>query len=104
MTARLDIRWRAEAWRQETVAVSLVRHITSPKPELRCPACDSILYSRRSKFCGVCGEALPEELRFTPFEANRVKHLLRTERERHRIWMQRRDTACSGASLSPFTR
>ena len=61
--------------------------------ERRCPACDSIVYSRRHKTCGVCGEALPESCRLTTDEAQRVDALLRTERQRHRDWLRRTEAA-----------
>ncbi|MCU0794459.1 MAG: hypothetical protein MUF31_00840 [Akkermansiaceae bacterium] len=32
---------------------------------MNCPACDAVVYSRRSEKCGVCGEALPSEFLFT---------------------------------------
>jgi predicted nucleic acid-binding Zn ribbon protein len=33
-----------------------------------CPSCKRILYNRRLKHCGCCGEGIPEALRFTPEE------------------------------------
>ena len=57
--------------------------------DFRCPGCDSIVYSRRNKLCGVCGDALPEEFLFNPYEARRVESLMRSEQERHRKWMAR---------------
>src|SRR5947209_12012823 len=60
------------------------------KPRERyCPSCDSIVYSRRHRLCGVCGHVLPQECRFTPPEAESVEMLLRTERQRHRAWLKR---------------
>jgi hypothetical protein len=29
--------------------------------EFRCPHCQSLIYSRKAKVCGKCGEPLPEE-------------------------------------------
>lgn len=55
----------------------------------RCPDCDSPVYSRRLKVCGVCGNELPREIRLTLDEAERVDQLLKAERERHRRWLQR---------------
>lgn len=55
----------------------------------RCPYCDSIIYSRRSKLCGVCDQTLPEEMRFDPTEAERIEQLLVRERIRHKRWMER---------------
>src|SRR5437868_6616493 len=55
----------------------------------RCPACDSIIYSRRHNRCGVCERILPVNFLFTSDEAGKVDVLLRTERERHRAWLTR---------------
>src|SRR4026209_1074933 len=60
------------------------------KPRERyCPSCDSIVYSRRHRLCGVCGHVLPEDCLFTAAEAERVEMLLRTEQEHHRAWLKR---------------
>jgi uncharacterized protein len=72
MTAtRLDTRWK-DAWEQES-AGTLVRQIARPQPQLRCPSCKSILYTRRYKRCGVCEVELPDDLLFSAMEASRVK-------------------------------
>ena len=57
--------------------------------ELHCPACDSIVYSRRHRLCGVCGQLLPEACLFTATEVEKVEMLLRTERQRHRAWLKK---------------
>src|SRR5881394_232753 len=57
--------------------------------ERYCPSCDSIVYSRRHRLCGVCGHALPEECRFTAPEAESVEMLMRAERQRHRTWLKK---------------
>lgn len=54
-----------------------------------CPNCESIIYSRRHKLCGVCGKALPEDCLFSADEAHSVEALLNEERERHRKWLNR---------------
>jgi hypothetical protein len=60
------------------------------KPRKRhCPSCDSIVYSRRHRLCGVCGRLLPEDCLFTAREAENVETLLKTERQRHRAWMKK---------------
>jgi transcription initiation factor TFIIIB Brf1 subunit/transcription initiation factor TFIIB len=33
--------------------------------EFKCPACQSIIYSRKQKVCGQCGAALPPEMHLT---------------------------------------
>jgi predicted nucleic acid-binding Zn ribbon protein len=63
--------------------------------ERHCPSCDSIVYSRRHRLCGVCGEALPTDCLFTATEAENVEMLLRTERQRHRAWLKK-TTGCRG--------
>lgn len=65
------------------------RLVTKVNSEHRCPACGSIIYSRRHRMCGVCSQPLPEEFLFTVFEARQVKALLETERARHRQWCSR---------------
>ena len=57
--------------------------------ERYCPSCDSIVYSRRHRLCGVCGHALPENCRFNAMEAASVEMLLRTERQRHKAWLKK---------------
>ncbi|MDB6079871.1 MAG: hypothetical protein JWO82_3618 [Akkermansiaceae bacterium] len=49
--------------------------------ELHCPDCGSIVYSRRSPKCGVCGKPLPESFRFSPEEAARYEEQLRIAKE-----------------------
>ncbi len=88
--ARLDIRWEDDPWGPVDIPLTLVRPVTRHQSQLRCPACDSILYSRRHRLCGVCGAGLPEELLFSVAEAFRVQALVRTEQEKHRAWMSRR--------------
>jgi hypothetical protein len=54
--------------------------------ERRCPHCNSIIYSRRHRVCGVCCEPLPVACTFSEEESASVKSLLQEERERHRKW------------------
>jgi hypothetical protein len=70
----------------------LFRRIAQPQAYGWCPECNSIIYTRRHRLCGVCGAELPGELLFTAVEASRVKELLKTEQHRHRVWMARRQT------------
>jgi hypothetical protein len=69
-------------------AVSFVRIGVTPG-ERRCPGCASVVYSRRHKQCGSCGEPLPANCLFSAEEAERVDALLKTERERHREWLRK---------------
>jgi len=55
--------------------------------QYKCPACDSIVYSRKSRFCGVCGKNLPDEFLFSSFETRKVEGLLQAEKRKHREWM-----------------
>src|SRR5437867_910037 len=55
----------------------------------RCPSCDSIVYCRRHRLCGVCGQVLPEECLFTAGEAQDVEMILRAERQAHKAWLKR---------------
>ena len=98
MTAgRLDLAWDTQN-EVAHFAVSftpaarspLVRHPGPARKAARCPECDSIIYSRRHRLCGVCGQALPDNLLFTVIEARRVETILSAERERHRKWMEQR--------------
>ena len=57
--------------------------------ERHCPACYSLVYSRRHRACGVCGQLLPAACLFTAIEAENVEILLRTERQRHRAWLKK---------------
>jgi hypothetical protein len=71
-------------------ASRMVRQIAPSRRPARCPECDSIIYSRRHKLCGVCAQPLPEEVLFNVVEARRIEGLLSAERERHRRWMAER--------------
>jgi hypothetical protein len=55
----------------------------------QCPSCRALIYSRRHKLCGVCGEALPAELLFSGVEVRRIEALLQRERLAHRAWMHK---------------
>jgi predicted nucleic acid-binding Zn ribbon protein len=67
----------------------LSRRIGPAPIALRCPHCNSIVYSRRSKLCGLCSQALPEEFLFSSSDAQRIENILRTEQRRHRQWMSK---------------
>jgi hypothetical protein len=69
---------------------ALVRQVGAARKPARCPECDSIVYSRRHRLCGVCNQPLPEHLLFSVREAARIEQLLQTERLRHRQWMEQR--------------
>ena len=94
--ATLNIRWNDRAGEQG-LAISHGAQKSFPgigvsTRERHCPSCDSIVYSRRHKLCGVCGLALPEDCLFSATEAESVEMLLRTERQRHRAWLKKTTT------------
>ena len=55
----------------------------------RCPSCGSIVYCRRHRLCGVCGQVLPEECLFTASEARDVEMIVSAERQAHKAWLKR---------------
>ena len=57
--------------------------------ERHCPSCDSIVYSRRHRLCGACGQVLPEDCRFTVSEVQVVESIVTIERQRHCAWLKR---------------
>ena len=91
--ATLSIRW-TDSDRNQSLPVlfgiqnSFVSVGVKPR-ERHCPSCDSIVYSRRHRLCGVCGRALPKDCLFTATEAENVEILLRIERQRHRAWLKK---------------
>ena len=51
---------------------------------MNCPACDSVVYSRRSGKCGVCGESLPSGFLFTEEQRTIIEgEIERMERSHH---------------------
>jgi hypothetical protein len=95
--AHLDLTWDAQdelesqpvaiAWKSR---LHWVREIGHPGPPARCPECESIIYSRRHRLCGVCSHPLPDHLLFSFRDSQRVSQLLETERARHRRWLEQR--------------
>ena len=74
--------------------VALFARGVNPQRERHCPYCQSVIYSRRHKLCGVCFEPLPNSCTFSDHEAETVKSLLQEERQRHRQWVSRLDSSC----------
>ena len=70
-------------------AVNLFARIGVQPQVRRCPICESIIYSRRHKLCGVCCGELPDECLFDPAQAESVSALIKEERAQHRTWMRR---------------
>ena len=69
------------------------RQISSAPTALKCPRCESVIYSRSNRLCGLCGEALPEGLLFSAAESRRIKNILNSEKRRHKGWMLRIGTS-----------
>jgi hypothetical protein len=100
--AKLDIDWQQADLQDELAPVKIVtvsegglkhraytRQVSPPRAAANCPHCESIIYSRRNKLCGVCGEVLPAGLLFSPSEARRIERLLQSEKLKHKGWMHR---------------
>jgi predicted nucleic acid-binding Zn ribbon protein len=91
--ATLSIRWtdcdRIQALPLVLGGQNSFSSIGARPRERHCPSCDSIVYSRRHRLCGVCGHVLPEDCLFTATEAESVEMLLRIERQRHRAWLKK---------------
>ena len=85
----VSIDWREPACDEAAISLGLVRQIAEPRSDLRCPGCRGVIYTRRHKLCGVCGEELPGELLFSESQALRIEGLLKSEREQHRAWMRK---------------
>ena len=68
--------------------------------EQRCPLCNSVVYTRRHGRCGVCERALPASFLFTSDEAEKVDVLIRTERERHKAWLMRMESAIASQTCA----
>jgi len=68
---------------------TLTREIATAPGAGRCPHCQSIIYSRKAKLCGICSHPIPEEMRFNSTDTNRVQTLLDIERRRHREWINK---------------
>jgi hypothetical protein len=101
-TVRVNVEWNqggersvshliplANAQALEQKQRPLVRKIVAGAQALKCPHCEAIIYSRRSKICGVCSRDLPLEFHFTAKEAARLDKIIESERSRHRKWMTR---------------
>lgn len=61
------------------------------KNKFKCPQCTSIIYSRKSRFCGVCGTTLPESFLFNAAERELLTRTMSRERTLHREWISKRE-------------
>jgi len=66
-----------------------------------CPACGSLIYSRRHPLCGQCGERLPDSVLFTPAERAGLETKLAEARRRAREAHQSPDPASPAGDASP---
>src|SRR5213075_1738194 len=92
LTIRLSVRSQHGEPRVSFDARFLSSRIGVHLREQRCPSCNSVVYTRRHNRCGVCEQVLPESFLFTSDEAERVKSLLRVERQRHQVWLKKAGT------------
>jgi hypothetical protein len=67
--------------------------------EVHCPACGAILYSRRAKLCGVCNCHLPDEVRITGEEAEKISGLFQESMEAIRKHREDHPPASGGGYL-----
>ena len=67
-----------------------------------CPACGSVIYSRRAKLCGVCSAQLPDELRITGEQAKKIGDMVKEAEQNIRRMEQeeRNDSQQSGSIAS----
>ncbi|HTG45553.1 MAG TPA: hypothetical protein VK633_13585 [Verrucomicrobiae bacterium] len=89
MNAVLGCKREIENYATSEVPRGLFLRIGVAVQERRCPFCESIIYSRRHKLCGVCGVELPKDCRFTEQQAQNVQTIVREEKQRHREWLQK---------------
>lgn len=101
--AKLEIEWK-DASDEHVVCVPLTkvgwtenklgnpvvsRPITPVASPGHCPHCQSIIYSRKAKLCGVCSGPIPENIRFGQTETKRIQSLMDIERNKHRKWISK---------------
>ena len=67
----------------------------------KCPACGSIIYSRRHVLCGVCGERLPEELLFPVEQREKIAAELKETNGRRKTTLA---AEAEPAKVRPLTR
>lgn len=94
---RLNVRWMEPEAAQRVLIPAghpeVLSRVGVEPSERRCPYCNSLVYTRRHKWCGACGRTLPASCLFTSDEAEKVDTLLRRERQRHRDWLRRAEAA-----------
>jgi len=72
--------------------------------EVHCPACGSVIYSRRAKLCGVCIAPLPEELRITGAQAEKIGKLVKQmEQNIRRMESEERQDRARAATAASLT-
>jgi hypothetical protein len=61
---------------------------------MNCPACEAVVYSRRSQKCGICGEALPAEYLFTEEQRSILENEMERMERSHHEFEDRMDEIC----------
>jgi len=69
---------------------------------MNCPSCHAVISSRRSGKCGVCGEALPPSLLFTPEQRAKLEKEMAQLEKNHRAALQHMDRTCEHERGGPF--
>lgn len=69
---------------------------------MNCPACDAVIYSRRSGRCGVCGAELPEDLLFTDEQREKIEDQMERMHAEHRAAQANLDRLTEHAHGGPF--
>lgn len=64
--------------------------------EVHCPACGAVIYSRRGKLCGVCNAHLPEQLRITGEQADRIASQVQQAQDSIRRIRSQRESPSGG--------
>src|SRR5262245_5963679 len=90
----LDVQWNHFPLSRPSRVDLLCNHTIGSRIRMepsshRCPSCDSIIYCRRHRWCGVCGQVLPDDCRFTASEAQDVVAIVEVERQAHKAWLKR---------------
>jgi predicted amidophosphoribosyltransferase len=67
-----------------------------------CPACNKPLYNRRRPTCGACGASLPEHLRLSAAQQQRLEAMRQQEAKDHKEFMERELPGGNGSASLTF--
>ena len=71
--------------------------------ETHCPACGALIYSRRARLCDGCRAPIPEELRITGEQAQKIDALMKGMQENiKRMEQEEREDAIRNARRGGF--